>query len=436
MGPALAAICITELLTLGALVIPIAAGVAGHLAAFRPDTASWTLEQGQSHVFLVAALVSLVAQIVFGWWSDRVRTSPTGRLPFVVLGTVVGAVGVWQAGQGATLGAVTMWFSVATFGYAATFSGLFGTFADLVEGSARSRWTGWLSGVGNGSTAIPLAAYTLLPVSAFTTFGLFPLCAVGCAIVGALVVHPQLRTVRDRPPARDAAPSDVPRWRSQFWLLVAQRGLGQLAFVFAAIYAFLFLVRRVGLDPQAASTTQWVTGISATADVVCLVASVAAGYLVARTLNALPLMRIGLVVLAVGLVAIALATTTWAYLAAKLVVGVGAGVYLACDLGLVFRVVPPRTAGWYLGFFNIARNLPQSIAPIIGPMLLGIGSADRIGVDRSQNYTAFFVVGALIALLALIPLAALRVTSADSPGGPSDPTDTDDPDDTAVSVPA
>lgn len=414
--PAVAAICLADLMTVGALIIPIAAGLARHLAEIRPEQATWSLEQGLSQVFLVAAMVSLVSQIVFGWLSDHTRTSRVGRLPFVLGGSIVGAVCLWQAGHADTLAGIVVWFGFTACGYAATFAGLLGTFADLLDARARSRASGWLAGVANGATAIPLATYALLPVSDVTSFGLFPVVAVVTAVVAAVAVFPYLRTVRaERTAGPDVRPSDeLPGWRSQFWRLVIQRAFAQLAFVFAGIYTFLFLVRRTGMDPGADSTSQLVSAIAATADVLCMVTAVGAGYLAARTMNSLAPMRVGLVVMICGLVGAALATTPWTYLAAQVVIGLGAGAYLGCDLGLVYRVVPPRFAGRYLGFFNIARNLPQTIAPVVGPLFLAIGAGDRVGIDRSQNYTAFFLAGAVIAMLALVTMTGIRVRSADT----------------------
>ena len=48
------------------------------------------------------------------------------------------------------------------------------------------------------------------------------------------------------------------------------------------------------------------------------------------------------------------------------------------DLALVVDVLPnPDDSGKDLGVFNMANALPQTVAPLIGAALLGIGSADQ-----------------------------------------------------------
>lgn len=418
--PAYTSIYVAELATVGALIVPIAAAIASHLAAIRPPDAAWSLEQGQSRVFIVAALVSLGANIGFGWLSDKTRTGPVGRLPYIPAGAIAGGLCLWQAGQAPTLAGVIVWFALAVFGYNATLAALFGTFADLVHGPDRSRSAGWLAGAANGATVIPLALYAILPVSSFSSFGLFPVADIAITFAAVVVLLPYVRGRRaplDAEPRSDAIPdaaSEVPGWRAQFWLLVVQRGIAQLAFVFAGLYSLLFLVRRVGLDPSVGSTSQIASAAAAAAAISSMITAIAAGYLAARTRNSLAPMRVGLVVMAIGLVAMSFATSTEHFLAAKIAVGLGAGAYLGCDLGLVFRVVPRAQAGRYLGFFNLARSMPQTIAPAIGPLFLAIGAGDRLGVDRSQNYTAFFLAGALISVVALAAMSGLRVRSADT----------------------
>lgn len=425
--PAYLSMFVVELATAGALMVPIAVAVPRRLAGIRTAESPWTLEQGQSQVFVVAALVSLSANILFGWLSDRARRGPAGRLPFLPLGTVAGGLCLWQAGHAPTLGLLTVWFALAVFGYNATLAALFGTFADLVEGTKRSSAAGWLAGVANGATAVPLAIFALVPITAFSSFGLFPLAALAATLGAIVVLYPYVRALhaaqqQQQSPgtAADVADADPAglgrRWRGQFWLLVLQRGIAQLAFVFGGLFALLFLVRRVGLDPADGHTGQVVSAAAAATALASMVAAVGAGYLAARTRNSLAPMRVGLLVMTVGLVLMAFATTISGFVAAKLLIALGAGAYLGCDLGLAFRVVPPGFAGRYLGFFNVARSLPQTIAPAIGPLLLALGSGDRIGVDRSQNYTAFFLIGAAISVLALIATAWIRVRSADTPG--------------------
>ena len=123
-------------------------------------------------------------------------------------------------------------------------------------------------------------------------------------------------------------------------------------------------------------------------------------------------MRVGISLVMVGLLALIAAPSPWTYVAAVVAVGIGFGMYTAVDFALVLRAVPADSAARHLGLFNIARTLPQSLTPSIAPLLLALGN-DHIGHDRSQNFTAFYAAGVLLAAVALVLVSRLRVTAPD-----------------------
>jgi MFS family permease len=101
---------------------------------------------------------------------------------------------------------------------------------------------------------------------------------------------------------------------------------------------------------------------------------------------------------AAGLLGLALAHTRPVYLLAMALVGLGQGTYFAVDLALVADVLPNRgqDAGKDLGVMNIANTLPQSLAPAVAPLFIGLGS-----------YTGLFLAGCGYA--AISALSVLRV---------------------------
>jgi MFS family permease len=110
------------------------------------------------------------------------------------------------------------------------------------------------------------------------------------------------------------------------------------------------------------------------------------------------------VLFGVGLVVLALADSVNTFYVAEVVMGLAYGVYSAVDTALVVDVLPdPKKPGKDLGVINIANSLPQSLAPALGLLLLGLGGGD--------NYPALLwgagivaVVGALIVL----PIRSVR----------------------------
>jgi MFS family permease len=108
----------------------------------------------------------------------------------------------------------------------------------------------------------------------------------------------------------------------------------------------------------------------------------------------------------IGIVLLAHVSTLTGFYVVEAVLGVAYGIYVGVDLALVVDVLPnPDDSGKDLGVFNMANALPQTVAPLIGAALLGIGSADN------QNYTALLYtagVAALVGALVVLPIKKVR----------------------------
>lgn len=108
---------------------------------------------------------------------------------------------------------------------------------------------------------------------------------------------------------------------------------------------------------------------------------------------------------ALGLSTIAFASTLDQFLVGAAVYGIGQGVYFAVDMALVAAVLPnPDDTAKDLGVFNIASALPQSLAPVIAPVFLIIGSVP------GGNLAAVFQAGAAFALIGSFAVLPIRRT--------------------------
>lgn len=111
--------------------------------------------------------------------------------------------------------------------------------------------------------------------------------------------------------------------------------------------------------------------------------------------------------------------------ASTVIAGVALGAYYALDLALVMRTVNAGAEGGYLGVFNLAKTVPQSIGPAVAPQVLMIGGPDPVSGD-AQNYGTLYVVGAGAVFASLAALLGLRATLRPRPsssgvgGGTSD----------------
>jgi len=93
------------------------------------------------------------------------------------------------------------------------------------------------------------------------------------------------------------------------------------------------------------------------------------------------------------------------FLIGAAIYGIGQGVYFAVDMALVAAVLPnPDDTAKDLGVFNIASVLPQSLAPVIAPVFLAIGSVP------GGNLSAVFLAGAVIAVIGAFAVLPIKKT--------------------------
>lgn len=412
-SPALLSLCATEFVTLGALIVPIVIGLPVVLYGFGDALGGRTPEHALAIVTGTGAACALLANLLFGWLSDRTRSDTIGRLPWFAGGAIAGGSSVSMASTADSLTELTLWWAAAQIGYNATFAGLQGMLADYSAPSERSRVGGWFAASATGTIVIAMTIVTFLPKDDFTLFRLLPLASIPVVFVAVLVVAGRARSGPVAAP--DVAGADVEHpdgaeWRTQFWLLVVQRLFAQFGYAIAVLFSVFYLVRRFNLETEGAAT--WASATAAGAALAAMGAAVASGRWSVRLGSTRRPMRVGISLVLLGLVALIVAPSPWIYVAAVVAVGIGFGMYTAVDFALVLRAVPAASAARYLGLFNIARTLPQSLTPSIAPLLLAWGN-DFTGHDRSQNFTAFYAAGVLLAVVALVLVNRLRVTAPD-----------------------
>jgi MFS family permease len=108
----------------------------------------------------------------------------------------------------------------------------------------------------------------------------------------------------------------------------------------------------------------------------------------------------------VGIVLLAHVSSVTGFYVVEGILGVAYGIYVGVDLALVVDVLPnPDDSGKDLGVFNMANALPQTVAPLIGAALLGVGSA------TNQNYDLLLYsagAAALIGAVIVLPIKGVR----------------------------
>lgn len=413
----LVAIVATELVALGSLTVPLMLGLA--MAVNRIDT-RLDPEGALAVVTASGAVAALVANPVFGYWCDRVRNRSGGRAAFLLGGVLAGCAAVALLLAADTLLMLTAAWMLAQASFNATFAALYGLIADLVPEPDRARVSGWFGGAAVGSVVVGMGLVAVLPKELPVVLLIMPTLAVPVTLAAYWHLRKAAAGVGVSPPTTMERMGRAELLRTlratpQYWLVWLQRLLVQSGYGMVTIFGLFYLMRRADLAEEEAAT--WVAASSAVAAVVSIGCSIWAGSRAGRrgAYRGYLLLSVGLI--AVALVIKAAGVDPLAYLVAAVLVGAGIGCYYAIDLALVLRTVPRQSAGLLLGFFNIARTLPQSLVPAAAPLLIAIGDGDPIG-DSEQNYTALYVVGFLVVLASLIPLRWMTVLRRPSDARP------------------
>jgi MFS family permease len=362
--------------------------------ATKEATLGWILGAG--------ALASIIFNPLAGALSDRTTSAWGRRKPWVLFGSLLGAVGLvaFTLGGGIAVLAV-LWFACqATIN--AAYAGVTATVPDQVPVSQR--------GLVSGLAGLAQTVGIVLGVG-LVTFGVTNLSGgfIATAVVLVVLVLPFVLRLHDpRLPEGVQPPFRLGEWLRGFWVSPRlhpdfawawiTRFLMMLGNSLAVLYLLYWLKDVVKLttgptpeEGQSLLILLYALGTVATAIVF--------GRMSDRSGNRKIYVISSTVVMASAAVLMAfLPTLLWACIAA-LVLGLGYGIYLAVDQALVTQVLPNAVdRGRDLGVINIANSAPQVLAPVIAAPI----------VTGATGYTGLYLVTAVITLLSAVLVRNIR----------------------------
>ena len=341
----------------------------------------------------VGAVISLVANPLFGMLSDRSRSRRGRRRPFLLGGAAGAIVGLALLAVAPNAALLVLGWSLVQGSLNCYLAAITAIIPDRVPASQRATISG-LTGlsqvigtvVGVGLTnAVPtyVAKYALL-------------CAVlGLAVLGLYLSYRDRPRVGERPPWPTFAQFFGSLRHRDFALAWLTRGLVTLGYALGTTYLLYFLRDRVGItDPAGGVFTANIVAAAA------LLATVfVGGVLSDRTGRRKIFVIISTIVIAAGLITLALVPTWPGTLVAAGLLGGGFGVYLAVDLALITEVLPnAEDAGRDLGIVNIALTLPQTFAPVLSALF----------VTQLGGYAPLFGTAAAVTLVSAVIVTRIR----------------------------
>ncbi|MGY2744680.1 MFS transporter [Arthrobacter sp. UYCu723] len=350
------------------------------------------------------AAVSLVANPLFGAFSDRTTSRLGRRVPWVLFGAVLGAAALIALAGAPNVAVMTLLWCLVQAGCNGAYAAITAAIPDRVPVPQRGT-VGGLAAMGQ-TVGILIGAVIAAAVTGNFAAG-YLVCAL--ALLAGVVLY--FFKNDDVPlPAQARPPFSVAGFAKSFWISPAlypdfawawlTRLLVNIGNHMVTLYLLFFLKDAVhvketqGIEPEFGVLI--LTGLYA---VMVIITSVIGGPLSDRMGKRKPLVIISSVIIAVASLILAFAPTWTGALIGASVLGIGFGCYLAVDFALITQVLPTALSrGKDLGVINIANSLPQVLAPLIAFPFVTLWG----------GYVSLYVAAAVIGLLGAVFVVKIK----------------------------
>lgn len=352
----------------------------------------------------IGAAAAFVANVVFGRLSDFTTSRWGRRRPWIVSGTIVMTIAFFVMAIAPNVPMLTVGWFFAQLGANAALAPFLATMADQVPQFQRGKVSALVGmaqniGILGGTFVAERFASNMLLM-----FVAPAVLAIGAMTAYAFVLDDQV--LPHKPPRMS-----VVEWVTTFWVSPRlhpdfafawwSRFLITLATFMFTTFRLFYMMDRLGL--QEAEALHAITIGVALYTGVLVVASYVAGWLSDKLHRRKAFVAGSTLLFAIGLYSLDHASTVGHFYMIEALLGLAYGIYVGVDLALVVDVLPnPDDSGKDLGVFNIANALPQTFAPMIAGVLLGVNSA------ASQNYTLMLTVAAVLSILGAIVVLPIK----------------------------
>ncbi|MFT4157911.1 MAG: MFS transporter [Microbacterium sp.] len=356
----------------------------------------------------VGALFATIANVVFGRVSDRSTSRWGRRRVWIVLGTVIMTIGFVFMALGTTLLVATVGWAIAQLGANMTLAPFIATIADQVPKFQRGKITAALGIAQNAGVVGGVYVANWFSFSLFIVFVIPSILAIATMIIFAFVLPDKQLPVK--PPRMTFAeviqtiwvsPVKEPDFALAWWsrFLITFASFGFTAFRFGYLINHLD-VTEAEIGSLIANTTLVFTGA-------LVVTAWLAGMLSDKIGKRKVFVWTSTALFAIGTFALIFIQDVPSYYVLELFLGAAYGIYVGVDLALVVDVLPnPDDAGKDLGVLNIANALPQTLAPLIGGLVLA-----ATGGPNGDDYFVWFTactVACLVGALVIFPIKKVK----------------------------
>ncbi len=350
------------------------------------------------NIELLAAFVAILVQPTVGTLSDYTVSRWGRRKPYIFVGAVLDLVFIVAIATSSSILALSAFLLLLQFSSNLAQGPFQGYVPDLVP----DRQVGLASGLlGCMRTLGVIGGAALVSTGAATGDYATPFVAVG--VIELLLALLTVAFVREGPAPR--------RRNGRSWVAVAGEAWGldalrERAFLFMTATRLLFLMGpavfvnvslyyvRDALDQSGAALTGWLTLGSALLAVGAAVGTLP-GAALSNRIGRKPVIWASAVVSGLAILGLAWAPSPEAAMPAVLLLGVGAGAYLAVDWALMTACIPRIAAGRYMGLANIANSISGPLAIFVAGRVLdavtvsaGLDAGPRVAIATGLLFLA------------------------------------------------
>lgn len=358
--------------------------VPNQIAALSPSAKTTLL----ASISLAGGIASILGNLLAGALSDRTTSRLGRRRPWIIVGALLSALSLVLLGLAKSIPVVAL--GVILFQFCINFDlvGLAALIPDQVPVSQRatiSAFAGLALSVGSVLGVILIAQiFNGAQTSYYALAVIVAVITVLCTLVLGDVVLP--RGVMPAFNMREFLVSFVrPLRKRDFTVTLVGRLLVILSFYTVVFYLDFYL--RDAVHETTGQATQGVALFQVITTVVLIISIIVSGMLSDRLQKRKAFILAGALIVALGLLILALFPSLPMVLVAALVFGVGNGVFLSTDLAMQTQVLPDqRDNGKDMGILNLSNLLPQILVAI----LVGVVIA------ATNSYAVLYVIAALI----------------------------------------
>ncbi|WP_041684790.1 MFS transporter [Renibacterium salmoninarum] len=336
------------------------------------------------------AAVSLVANPLFGSFSDRTTSQFGRRVPWVLAGAITGTIALLGLSVAPSVAVMAALWCLAQLGCNGMLAAITAAIPDRVPVSQR----GVVGGVASMGTVIGILLGAGIGAAAAKNFALgYWLCAA--ALLAGVVLY-LLRSNDEQLGKAERGPLSLVEFFRGFWISPRKypdfgwawltRFLVQFGVQICIVYLLFFLRDKVGYsEPEFGVLI--LTGIYA---VLTMITAGIGGVWTDRIGRRKPFVLASAAIIAMAALTLAFFPSWPGALLGAAILGVGNGTFLAVDLALLTQVLPAAVSrGKDLGVINVANSLPQVLT----------APTAFVFVKMLGGYVSLYVIAAVIGLL-------------------------------------